>query len=59
MVVLINSVAILMIPAKLVTLGLLKIRVFFNIVYDVIVSVHDVTNDILPRESYYIVDVVT
>ena len=59
MVVLINSVAILMIPAKLVTLGLLKIRVFFNKGYDVIVSVHDVTNDILPRESYYIVDVVT
>ena len=35
----------------------LKITVFENEDYDVIVSVDDVTNEILSRDSNYIVDV--
>ena len=46
-----------MIPAKLATLGLLKIKVFLNKSYDVIISVSDVTSKILSRNSNYIVDV--
>ena len=46
-----------MMPAKLATPGLLKITVFWNKVYDVIISVNDVTNKILSRDSNYIVDV--
>ena len=42
-VILINMVAILILPAKLVTLGILKIKVFWNEGYDVIIFVHDVT----------------
>ena len=55
---LINLVAILMMPAKLATLGLLKIKVFRNKGYDFLISVHDVTNKTLSRDSNYIVDVV-
>ena len=47
--------------AKLVTRGFLKIKLFQNKGYDVIISVHDVTNtmnQIISRESNYIVDVV-
>ena len=44
--------------AKLATLGLIKIKVFWNKGYDVIVSVHDVINRILLHGSNYIVDVV-
>ena len=51
-------VTILMMSAKMTTLGLLKIKVFGNKGYDVIISAHDVTNKILSRHSYYIVDVV-
>ena len=51
-------VTILMMSAKLATLGLLKIIVFWNKGYDVIISVHDVTSKILSRDSNYIVDVV-
>ena len=46
----------LMMSAKLATLGLLKIKVFWK-GYDVIILVHAVTNKILSRESNYIVDV--
>ena len=46
-----------MMSAKMATLGLLKITVFWNKGYDVIVSVDDVTNKILSRDSNYIVDV--
>ena len=49
---------ILMISPKMATLVLLKIKVFWNNSYDVIISVHDVTNKILSRDSNYIVDVV-
>ena len=36
----------------------LKIKVFLNIVYDVIIYVHYVTSKILSRDSNYIVDMV-
>ena len=50
-----NMVAILMISAKLATLGLLKLKVFRNKGNDIIISAHDVTNKILSRDSNYIV----
>ena len=40
------------------SLGLLQIKVFENKDYDIIVSTHDVINNILSRSSDYIVDVV-
>ena len=43
---------------KMATLGLLKIKLFWNKGYDVIVSVCDVTNNILSHDSNYFVDVV-
>ena len=49
-------VAILMISVKLATLDLLKLKVFWNIGYDVIVPVNDVTNKISSRVSNYFVD---
>ena len=51
-------VTILVISAKLATPSLLKIKVFLNKGYDVIISVHDVTNKFLLPDSNYIVDVV-
>ena len=56
---LIKMVAVLVMPAKLATLGLLKTKVFSNKGYGVIISVHDFTNKTLLRESNYVVDVVT
>ena len=50
--------AILMMSAKLATLDLLKIKVFWNKGYDVMTSFHDVTNKILSRDWNYIADVV-
>ena len=50
-------VAILMMSAKTATLSLLKIKLFWNKVYDVIIYVHDFTNQILSRDSNCIVDV--
>ena len=50
-------VAILIMSAKLATLDLLKIKVFWNKGYDVIIYVYDVINKILSRDSSYIVDV--
>ena len=47
-----------MISAKLTTIGLLKIKVFKNKGYDVIIFVHDVTNTFFPHGSSYIVDLV-
>ena len=47
-----------MMPAKMATPGLLKIKVFWNKGYDVIIFVYDVTNKILSRDSNYIIDVV-
>ena len=57
-VVLISMVAVLMMSEKLSTLGLRKIKVFWNKGYDVVMSVHDVTKKILSRELNYPVDLV-
>ena len=43
--------------AKMATPGLLKITVFRNKGYDVIIHVDDVTNKILSRDSNYVEDV--
>ena len=51
-------VTILMMSAKMATPGLRKIKVFWKKGYDVIISVNDVTNKTLSRDSNYIVDVV-
>ena len=51
-------VTILVMSAKMPTLGLLKTKVFWNKGCDVIISVYDVTNKLLLRDSYYIIDVV-
>ena len=40
-------------------LGLLKIKLFWNEGYDVIISVQDVTNKNSLRESNYIVDMLS
>ena len=48
----------LMMSAKLATPGLLKINIFRNKGYDIIIRDYDVTNKILSRDSNYIVDVV-
>ena len=39
------------------TPGLLEITVIWNEAYDVIISINDVTNKILSRDSNYILDV--
>ena len=51
-------VTILMMSAKMATPGLLTIKIFWNKGYDVLISVHDVTNKFLSRGSNYIVNVV-
>ena len=55
---LINIVTILIISAKISTPDFLKIKVFGNNGYDVIIYVNDITNKISSRYSNYIVDVV-
>ena len=45
-----------MMSAKMATAGLLKITIFWNKDYDVIIPVDDVTNRILLRDSNYIAD---
>ena len=51
-------VTILMMSAKLGTLGLLKIKIFQNKGYDVIVFAYGITNQILSSDSKYFLDVV-
>ena len=51
-------ITIFMMSAKMATLGLLKIKVFWNKGYDVIIYVHDVTKKNWWRDSDYIEDVV-
>ena len=46
-----------MMPARMANPGLLKVTVFWNKGYDVIIPVNDVTSKILSRDSNYIVDV--
>ena len=40
------------------TQDLLKIKVFWSKAYNAIISVHDVTSNILSRDSNYVVDLV-
>ena len=47
-----------MMTAKMATPDLLKIKVFWNKGYDVMIFVHDATNKILSGKSNYIIDVV-
>ena len=54
---LINMVTILMMSAKMATLELVIIKVFWNKGYEVIISTYDITNKILLRDTNYIVDV--
>ena len=49
---------ILMISANLATPGSLKIKIFKNIGYVVMIVDYDIINSILSRDSNYIVDVV-
>ena len=51
-------VTILMMSANMATPVLLKIGVFRNKGYDVIISVHDLTNEILSQDSNYFINVV-
>ena len=53
-----SMAAVWMISAKFSTLGLLKIKVFWNKGCDVEIFVHDVTSKIQSREQDYIVEVV-
>ena len=55
---LINILPVLIISAKLDSLGLLKIKVFQNSGYDVTIPDYNVTNKILIRESNYIIGLV-
>ena len=52
---LIKKVTVLLMSAKTATSGLLKITVFWNKVYDVIIYVRDITSKFLSRDSNYIV----
>ena len=45
--------ATIMMSVKLGTLGLLKLKVFLNGIYDVKTSVHDVTNKYFTRIKLY------
>ena len=51
-------VTILMMSAKMATLVLLRIKVFWNKSYDVITYLQDAANKILSYDSTYFVDVV-
>ena len=51
-------VTILMTSAKLATLGLLKIKVFCDQGFVIIISVDDIVNKILSCDSNYFVDAV-
>ena len=48
----------MMISAKMASIGLLKIKVFRNKVYDIIISVYDGINKNLSLDSSFIVDLV-
>ena len=57
-IVLVNMVTILMMSAKMATVGLLKVKLFWNNSYDVTISVSEVISKIFSRDSRFIVDVV-
>ena len=46
----------LIISAKMAASGLLQIEVFWSKDYDVIISVHNITNKMLSRDSNYVAD---
>ena len=46
-----------MMSAKMATPGLTKLTVFWNKDYDFMISADEVTNNVLSRDSNYIVDV--
>ena len=46
-------ITILMMSAKVASLGLLKLKVFLNKGYYILTSVHDVTNKTLSRDKLY------
>ena len=50
-------IASLMMPAELDTLDIFEINIFWNKSYGIIISVHVVTNEILWRDSNYVLDV--
>ena len=54
----INIVIIMIMSAKLDTLGLLKINVFLGKGYEIIILVRDIINKLSSRDSNYIVNVV-
>ena len=56
-VVLIKVITSLMISTKYDTESILKVTVFWNKGYDVIVLVYHVTNKVWSRDSIYVVDV--
>ena len=47
-----------MMSVKMATQDVVRIKVFWNKAYDVIIFVNDVTNNILSRDTIHIVDVV-
>ena len=51
-------VTILMMSAKMTTLDLLKIKVFKNKGYDVIISVYEIINKNLSDDSNFNIDVI-
>ena len=53
-----KMVIILVMSAKLASLGVFQIKLCWDKSYEVIVSVHEVTNKNLLRDSNYIADVV-
>ena len=56
--ILLNIVTNLMMPAKMASLDLLQIKLFWNNRYDAIISVYNVTNKILSRDWNYIAGVI-
>ena len=58
-VVIINMIVILIMSAKLAIPGLLKTKMFWNKGYDIIISVHDITDIILSRDLNHRVDAVS
>ena len=57
-IIVINMVTNLMMSPKMATLCFLRIRIFWNNVYYVIISIYDFTSKILSRDSNHTVDVV-
>ena len=55
---LVKKVTTLMMSAKMAAPGFLKLKIFWNKGYEVIIYVHGATNKILSRDPNYIVDLV-